>query len=64
VFAAEHLLDLGAVNFRLKRVEGAEEISGYVFSLFGPLEQHTKIVEFGDQTRAQFYFFAQPPPAL
>ncbi len=45
VLAAEHLLDLGRLDFGLERVERLEEIGADVLALARPFEQHAEVVE-------------------
>jgi hypothetical protein len=64
VLAAEHLLDLGRLDFLLERFDRSLEIAGDVLALLRPFEQDSKIVEFADQRVAQIELLAQTAAPL
>jgi hypothetical protein len=64
VLAAQHLLDLGSLDFGLQGFERTLQVDSYVFAAVGPFEQDAEIVEFAHQRIAQLDFFAQTAAAL
>jgi hypothetical protein len=64
VLAAEHFLDLGALDLGFEIVEAAREIGGDVLARFCPLDEDCQIVAPPSQGRRQGDFLFEAAPAL
>ena len=64
VLAAEHLLDLGGLDFALRARRARAADRADVLALPGPFEQHAEVVELAGQRVAQLDFVGQPAAAL
>jgi hypothetical protein len=64
VLTAQHFLDFCRFDFFLERIDRSLQVETDVLALLGPLEQHTKIVEFADERIAQIDLFAQTAATL
>jgi hypothetical protein len=64
VLAAEHLLDLAAVDEPGKFLYTLRELGSDILALLGPVDEHGEIVAFGFQRRNQLDFFFDAAAAL
>jgi hypothetical protein len=64
VLAAEHLLDLGSLDFGLELVETALQIGGDVLAGAGPLDQDAQVGDAAAERVAQLRVLAQAAAAL
>ena len=64
VLAAEHLLDLAAFDEAGELLDARRQLRGHVFTLAGPVDEHTQVVCFRCERGDQLDFFLDAPPAL
>jgi hypothetical protein len=64
VLAAEHLLDLAAVDQPGEFLHPLRELGSDILALLGPVDEHGEIVAFGSQRRNQLNFFFETAAAL
>jgi hypothetical protein len=64
VLAAEHLLGLGRVDFRLELVEPARQIGADILAGVRPLDQHAEVVGAPLERSPERLIFLQAPATL
>jgi len=64
VLAAEHLLDLGGLDFLIERVERLRELGVHRFAGLRPLDEHREVVILFRQRAREIAVQLEPPAAL
>jgi hypothetical protein len=64
VLAAEHLLDLGGLDFGLELTEAALQIGEHVLAGASPLDEHAEVGDAAAERVAQLGVLAQAPLTL